>query len=91
LDKKRGMRVVLLLAAAALVLASCQLAGVTSDVLDEGVAESRSLAAKNAAATTIYCTASLPPECFFFEFDIDGAKKTARPAARRFGRLCPGR
>lgn len=78
MDKKRAMRVVLLLAAAALVLASCQLAGVTSGFQDEGSAASRSLAAKSAAATTIYCTASLPPECFFFEFDIDGAKKTAR-------------
>jgi hypothetical protein len=72
------MRIVLLFAAAALVLASCQLAGVTQGAQDEGSAASRSLAAKSAAPTTIYCTAALPPECFFFEFDIDGAHKTAR-------------
>lgn len=78
MDRKRVTRIVSLFAAAALLLTSCQLAGVTSGAQDEGLAESKSLAAKSAATTKIYCTASLPPECFFFEFDLDGAQKTAR-------------
>ena len=75
---KRATRSIVLFAAAALALASCQLAGVTSGVQDEGSAESRSLAAKNAATTKIYCTAAINPVSFFFEFDLDGAQKTAR-------------
>lgn len=78
MDSKRATRSIVLFAAAAVALASCQLAGVTSGVQDEGSAESKSLAVSKAATTTIYCTASLPPECFFFEFDLDGAHKTAR-------------
>ncbi len=78
MDIKRATRSIVLFAAAALVLASCQLAGVTSDVQDEGSAESRSLATSSAATTRIYCTAAINPVSFFFEFDLDSAQKTAR-------------
>lgn len=80
MEGKRKARAIALIAAAvaALAMASCQLAGVTQGVQADGSAESRLLAASQAATTTIYCTASLPPECFFFEFDLDGAHKTAR-------------
>ena len=75
------MRGLLLFVAAALVLASCQLAGVTQGAQNEGSAASRLLEASKEATTTIYCTASLPPECFFFEFDLDGDHKVARVLA----------
>lgn len=78
MDKKRVTRIVLLLAAASLLLTSCQLAGEASDAQEDGSAQSRSLAAKSAATTRIYCTAAINPVSFFFEFDLDGAQKTAR-------------
>jgi hypothetical protein len=80
MEGKRKARAIALIAAAAaaLILASCQLAGVTQGAQADGSAESRSLATSKAATTTIYCTAAINPVSFFFEFDIDGAQKKAR-------------
>ncbi|HEY9054702.1 MAG TPA: hypothetical protein VIO60_07775 [Rectinemataceae bacterium] len=67
-----------LLLSAAFAMLSCELPVSGSALSDGDREETKALGAAGANLTTIFCTASLPPECFFFEFDIVGAKKTAR-------------
>lgn len=76
--KKRILRAFIVALAAALALASCELSGVTSNLSDDASSDARSLSSRQTGATKIYCTASLPPEVFFFEFDLTGEQKTAR-------------
>jgi hypothetical protein len=78
MDKKKVVRVFIFLLVAALALASCEMPGLTSNLKQDASAQAKQLAPPSTSTTKIYCTASIPPDCFFFEFDLDGPNKTAR-------------
>jgi len=68
----------ILLLGLAFAMLSCELPMSGSSWNDEGAEGAKALGSPASGTTTIFCTASLPPECFFFEFDLIGAKKGAR-------------